>query len=143
MLLSSKIVCYNIPLILHVCFIQVIQQMTMDKIDFTDSSFILTTFLIETFTEINSENADLADVYNASLTTLSGLELGEELESRFNIVPILTAFVIFLFVTFINSLIIYVISRYKKLRTPSYTLMASIGVCDILHAGFGKVFLLF
>ena len=120
------------------CFAQVIQQMTMGKIDFNDSSFILTTFVIERFTEINLENADLTDVYNASLTTLSGLELGEELENGFNIVPILTAFVIFLFVMVINSLIIYVISRYKKLRTPSYTLMASIGVCDILHAGFGK-----
>ena len=112
--------------------------MTMDKFDFTNSSFTLTTFIIERFTEMNSENADLADVYNASFTTQSGHERQEELESGFNIVPILTAFVIFLFVTVINSLIIYVISRYKKLRTPSYTLMASISVCDILHAGFGK-----
>ena len=82
--------------------------------------------------------SESTNVYNTSIETQPDFDQEDEIENGFGIVPIISAFVVFLFVTIINSLIIYVISRYKKLRTPSYTLMASISVFDILHAGVGK-----
>ena len=101
--------------------------MTTDKIGME--------FISSLYSSGISEVEESTNVYNASIEAQPDFD---QIENGFGIVPIISAFVVFVFVTVINSLIIYVISRYKKLRTPSYTLMASISVFDILHAGVGK-----
>ena len=81
---------------------------------------------------------NLSDDYNSYLST--NIDLQPKVEERgFILAPVVTAVAIFIFVTVINSLIIYVIARYQKLRTASYTLMASISVFDIFcHSAFGE-----
>ena len=114
--------------------------MTTDKagMEFTSSLYLFEFSDSEDSTLMQVDVSESTNVYNTSIETQPDFDQEDEIENGFGIVPIISAFVVFLFVTIINSLIIYVISRYKKLRTPSYTLMASISVFDILHAGVGK-----
>ena len=77
---------------------------------------------------------NFSDDYNRNLSTNNA-----KVEERgYILAPVVSAVAIFIFVAVINSLIIYVIARYQKLRTASYTLMANISVFDIFHPAFGE-----
>ena len=113
-----------------------------DREDFDNASVVLSTSIFEDFIgdfdDMPLASSKPNQQYNSSLATNKDHGLGLESESEFRWVPIISAFAISIFVTIIDSLIIYVIVRYKKLRTASYTLMASISIFDMLHSAIGK-----
>ena len=100
---------------------------------------ILSTDLASNATLMNSTDIPLnfSEDYNSNLSKNNDLQ--PKVEKRgFILAPVVTAVAICIFVTVINSLIIYVIARYQKLRTASYTLRASISVFDNFHSAFGE-----